>query len=114
MDNCRTHHVAVSVDLVSIELYLIYIQGVFEACNEFNVLLLYLPPYSPDYNPIEPSFHLLKQWQRRHASISPIYGEDQYTEKFEAFLFASVREFGHGVNWQALFRQAGVCVNNNI
>jgi len=50
----------------------------------------------------------------RHASISPIYGEDQYTEKFEAFLFASVREFGHGVNWQALFWQAGVRTNDEV
>jgi len=104
MDNCCKYYVAVSIDLVSIELYLIiFTYGVLEAYNEFNVLLLYLPPYSPDYNLIEPSFYLLKQWQRRHASILPIYGEDRYTEKFEAFLFALVREFGYGVDWRALF-----------
>ncbi|OCK90225.1 uncharacterized protein K441DRAFT_580558, partial [Cenococcum geophilum 1.58] len=80
IDNCRTHHVAVTY-------------------NEFYVLLLYLPPYLPNYNPIELSFYLLKQWQRRHASIAPIYGEDQYIKKFKAFLFALVREFSYRVNW---------------
>ncbi|KAF9506160.1 hypothetical protein BS47DRAFT_1305617 [Hydnum rufescens UP504] len=25
-------------------------------------ILLYLPPYSPDYNPIEQSFSLIKAW----------------------------------------------------
>ena len=55
-------------------------------------------PYLPDYNLIKPFFYLLKQWQHRHAYILLIYGEDQYTEKFEAFLFALVREFGHRVN----------------
>jgi len=28
--------------------------------------LIYLPPYSPDFNPIEQSFHSLKAWLRRH------------------------------------------------
>jgi transposase len=29
-------------------------------------VLLYLPPYSPDYNPIEQSFSSLKAWLRRN------------------------------------------------
>ncbi|KAF8576354.1 hypothetical protein K439DRAFT_1284357, partial [Ramaria rubella] len=28
--------------------------------------LLYLPPYSPDLNPIEESFSVVKAWLRRH------------------------------------------------
>lgn len=28
--------------------------------------LIYLPPYPPDMNPIEPSFHSLKAWLRRN------------------------------------------------
>jgi hypothetical protein len=78
--------------------------SLYKAYNKFKVLLLYLPPYLPNYNLIKLSFHLLKQWQRRYASISPIYREDRYIEKFEAFLFALVREFGYRVNWRALFR----------
>jgi transposase len=28
--------------------------------------LIYLPPYSPDYNPIEQAFSSIKAWLRRH------------------------------------------------
>jgi transposase len=31
-----------------------------QMCNEAGVLLIYLPPYSPDYNPIEQSFNQIK------------------------------------------------------
>ncbi|KAA1475513.1 hypothetical protein DENSPDRAFT_745237, partial [Dentipellis sp. KUC8613] len=35
--------------------------------------LIYLPPYSPDFNPIEQAFHSIKAWLRRHeaAAIRP-------------------------------------------
>jgi hypothetical protein len=32
-----------------------------QMCNEAGVLLIYLPLYSPDYNPIEQSFNQIKQ-----------------------------------------------------
>ena len=38
--------------------------------------IAYLPPYSPDYMPIEKTFHLLKHWMRRYARLMPQYGED--------------------------------------
>ena len=44
LDNCRTHH--------SRELQ--------ERCDLIGILLLFLPPYSPDYNPIELAFAELK------------------------------------------------------
>lgn len=31
-------------------------------------MLIYLPPYSPDFNPIEQAFHSLKAWLRRHEA----------------------------------------------
>jgi transposase len=30
--------------------------------------LIYLPPYSPDFNPIEEAFSFIKAWIRRHSS----------------------------------------------
>jgi putative transposase len=33
---------------------------IVQACKEFSVALEYLPPYLPDYNPIERSFKVLK------------------------------------------------------
>ena len=40
MDNCAIHHVS----------------GIREMIEEVGALLLYLPPYSPDFNPIEEAF----------------------------------------------------------
>ena len=33
--------------------------------------MLYLPPYLPHLNPIEQTFHLLKQWLRRWRDLAP-------------------------------------------
>jgi hypothetical protein len=31
--------------------------------------LIYLPPYSPDFNPIEEAFSSIKAWLRRHEAM---------------------------------------------
>lgn len=36
-----------------------------------GVRVLYLPPYSPDFNPIEPGWALQKQFVRKHAPRGP-------------------------------------------
>ncbi len=36
-------------------------------CKHFGVRLLYLPPYSHDFNPIEPGWGHQKQYVRKHA-----------------------------------------------
>jgi transposase len=40
------------------------------SCALFGVNVIYLPPYSPDLNPIEPGWALQKQHVRRHAPRS--------------------------------------------
>lgn len=72
-------------------------------CELRRVLLRYLPAYSPDFNPIELFFNLLKQWIRRHSAMAPEYGSPNYEERFEAFLFAAIHHFGEGVDHKALF-----------
>ena len=52
-DNCSIHH----VDMVT---------SLFE---EAGVLLLFLPPYSPDYNPIEEAFSYIKGYLKLHSDI---------------------------------------------
>jgi transposase len=37
-----------------------------EICDNAGVLLVFLPPYSPDFNPIESTFKDLKAWIKRH------------------------------------------------
>lgn len=51
MDNLATHK----------------IRGVRQAIQARGARLLYLPPYSPDFNPIEPMWSKIKQALRSHA-----------------------------------------------
>jgi len=51
-DNLSSHHAA----------------GVREAIEEVGATLLYLPPYSPDLNPIEMAFSKLKALLRKYGA----------------------------------------------
>lgn len=59
MDNCTIHH---DED----------IRAIIE--DECGARLIYLPPYSPDFNPIEQAFSFIKAWLRRHVNeaINPL------------------------------------------
>ena len=75
MDNCSTHRNL----------------RVRRLCAERGVLLLYLPPYLPDYNPIELTFRLLKGWLRRHYEVAPRQGEEEYEQRFRDFLYLAIK-----------------------
>lgn len=51
MDNLKAHHD----------------ERVRPLCRAAGIRLIYLPPYSPDLNPIEPGWALQKQHVRKHA-----------------------------------------------
>ena len=53
MDNCSIHHVD-------------EVQSLLE---EAGILLIYLPPYSPDFNPIETAFSYVKQYLKKHDDV---------------------------------------------
>lgn len=54
-------------------------------CEQTGVYLLYLPPYSPHLNPIEQSFHLLKQWLRRWRDLAPAQSDyDNLGEEYKS------------------------------
>ena len=57
MDNCRIHHNIELIDIVNAAGRVEY-KFMYLAANEdySGCLLVYLPPYSPDLNPIEESF----------------------------------------------------------
>jgi transposase len=69
-------------------------------CEEHGVLLIFLPPYSPDYNPIEATFKDLKAWVKRNYKLAEEY------QSFEAFLHFAVNQ-SRGSHARAHFREAG-------
>lgn len=71
MDNCSTH-VSARVEQV---------------ITEAGFQLKYLPPYSPDYNPIELTFSVLKAWVKRwYHRLWPMFRGD-----FGAFLLHAIQ-----------------------
>ena len=50
MDNCSVHHIAEVRDLL----------------HQVGILVLFLPPYSPDLNPAEEAFSYVKSYLRKH------------------------------------------------
>ncbi len=57
---------------------------------EVGVELEYLPPYSPDLDPIEESFAKLKAWMHKHSDLTRGYIE---REEFEDFIVLAVKQF---------------------
>jgi hypothetical protein len=58
-----------------------------ELCMDAGIQLEFLPPYSPDYNPIEQSFNTLKSWVKRHITMAPLFVNSG------AFMAYAVSEF---------------------
>ena len=54
MDNCSIHHV----------------DSVKETLRSVGILVRYLPPYSPDYNPIEEAFSFVKAFLKDHEQFN--------------------------------------------
>jgi transposase len=46
-----------------------------QLCLDHGIQLEKLPPYSPDLNPIEESFNVLKAWVRRYIRMAPIFSD---------------------------------------
>ena len=42
-------------------------------CHSAGVVLEFLPPYSPDFNPIEESFAKMKAWMRKNYTLQENY-----------------------------------------
>ena len=73
-------------------------------CEERGVLLKFLPPYSPDFNPIENTFKDLKAWIKRNFKLAADF------EDFGNFLEFAVSQC-KGENARQHFQEAGYVVN---
>ena len=85
---------------------------ILEAIQARGCLVKYLPPYSPDYNPIELSFSVLKAWMRRFfEAFRHVFQDD-----FEGFLRYAVENSGCDRFAVAHFRHspAGYIFNGEI
>ena len=65
MDNCSVHHAQEMKDLL----------------RDAGILLLYLPPYSPDYNPIEELFSYAKYYLKEHDEVAQALGDVTLIQK---------------------------------
>lgn len=80
---------------------------IVQACSRAGVKLVFLPPYSPDLNPIEEFFAEFKAFVRKHFRVY----QDNPDMAFEAFLEWSVDEVGARVSSaHGHFRHAGVSI----
>lgn len=83
-------------------------QALVEMLEEAEVELARLPPYSPDLNPIETSFAILKAWIRRYQALAMEYeGNGQYGY----FLQVAMEAQGEQVEPGNLFRKSGIMYN---
>lgn len=78
MDNASFHHS----------------EKVRQLCRDAGVLLIYLPPYSPDYNPIEEFFSELKAYIKRYWSMY-VDMTDKSHESFRKYLAFCVTQVGN-------------------
>ena len=61
MDNCSIHHVL----------------GIKEMIEETGALLLFLPPYCPDFNPIEEAFSKVKSVLRKLDQEAEVFEDTE-------------------------------------
>ena len=90
MDNCSTH----------------LVPGVQELCDKAGVVIRYLPPYSPDFNPIEELFSVAKAWMKRHCEMV-------HTMSFREFIYAVIAATNKPQTARAHFQHAGYMVGRS-
>jgi transposase len=84
-------------------------EAVKELCLRAGVKLVFLPPYSPNLNPIEEFFGDLKRFMRRNW----VEYESNPAQDFGVFLDWYISAAGERVdNAKAHFRHAGVTVDS--
>lgn len=73
-------------------------------CDEAGVTLLYLPPYSPDLNPIEETFAQIKRYIRRNQALA----RQNNGALWPGFLMFVATQALVGTDMKGYFRNAGV------
>ena len=96
MNSFPGHRSVLVMDNASIHVHEI----VVELCELYGVRVLYLPPYSPRYNPIELAFSILKSWIRRNfGRLFRAFRHD-----FQAFLQFAIQHSRYDQHARAHFK----------
>ena len=80
-------------------------EDVQELCEEAQITLAYLPPYSPDLNPIEEAFAELKAWLKKHQKLAE-------NMEFSHFLEMGLTTIQNGARGHFARSHVGVPVRN--
>jgi hypothetical protein len=77
LDNCSIHHDAEIRELIVDDCGMSYKLQIIHnlTIGSTGAHLIYLPPYSPDFNPIEEAFSAMKAWLRRNEGL--MTGQEQ-------------------------------------
>jgi len=78
-------------------------EQLLEVCDAAGVHVEFLPPYSPDFNPIEESFGVLKSWIKRNTILITDF------EDFGNFLAFAVHQAG-GKHARQHFKDCGYAI----
>lgn len=93
--------------LVMDNVFFYYSDRIDQMCSEAGVKPVYLPPYSPDLNPIEEFFAELKAFIRRHWQSY----EENTDQGFDTFLEWCIDTVGaRAESAEGEFRHAGLTV----
>ena len=79
-------------------------------CDQYGVILEYLPPYSPDLNPIEETFHELKAWMKRNRKMAAEYAEMRC---FEYFIVMGIEDCVRRDSARGYFKNANWTVDDD-
>jgi len=83
-------------------------EELIEAYLKAKIRVEFLPPYSPDFNPIELSFNSVKQWVKANFSLSNNFND------FADFLRYAVEQSGANRYAESHFRHYGYIFHGEI
>lgn len=101
MDNCAIHHVDGIQEMCDDRCVIFIFSSIYWIfiCVLRGVKLYYLPPYSPDYNPIEECFSFMKSYIRRHGRRFRAEVEAGHRERPYLFLYEALSKVTAQQSW---------------
>ena len=81
----------------------------YEMCSHARIKLLFLPPYSPEFNPIELSFNLYKSVIKRHMRLLQDSENQHVVPEGLVYMWSNMMP-NDGATWCRFIKHAGYTV----